>query len=406
MNKKKIINDPIYGFIPITRELVFDLLEHPVFQRLRRIKQLGMINLVYPGANHTRFHHALGAMHLMTKALDSLVQKGIEISEEEKTSACVAILLHDIGHGPFSHTLERTLVKGISHEEISLAFMQMINEEFNGALDMAIEIFEDKYKRHFLHELVSSQLDVDRLDYLTRDSFYTGVSEGIVGLERIIQMMNVVDDRLVIEEKGIYSVEKFLVARRLMYWQVYFHKTTIAADTLMLNILKRARHLLREGKDLFCPPALLYFLEKDMHHQDLIKSKWRLQIFSTIDDVDIISAIKVWSTNEDKILSELCSSLIYRRLPRVLIQKKEITKKQVQDCIAAIMEKRPWLSAEETEYFYMEGDIMNEAYGGKDKDILILTKSGEIIDIENASDNYNIRALRPIVKKFYLSAPK
>lgn len=406
LNKKKIINDPIYGFIPIPYEIIFDLIEHPIFQRLRRIKQLGLTSLVYPGANHTRFHHALGAMHLMTKALDVLSQKGVEITHEEKEGACIAILLHDVGHGPFSHTLERTLIRDISHEEISLAFMQMLNSEMDGKLSLAIEIFTGKYHKPFLYELVSSQLDVDRLDYLTRDSFYTGVSEGIVGLERIIQMLCVHNDHLVIEEKGIYSIEKFLVARRLMYWQVYLHKTTVAADASLLNILRRAKDLIRSGKELFCSPSLHYFLEKDLAHDELIQSDWRLRIFSRIDDIDILGAVKVWTQSDDHILSTLCTGLIDRKLPKVRIQKEKFSDNQILEAKQSYLSKDRAISSDQVDYFFTNGVLQNEAYGGDDRGILILTKKGEVIDIAEAADNYNIRELKPIVKKFFLSAPK
>ena len=323
-NKLKILNDPIYGFIQIPNTLIFDIIEHPYFQRLRRITQMGFSNLVYPGANHTRFHHAIGCMHLMQKAVRVLHFKQIAISKDEEIAVYIAILLHDIGHGAFSHALEHSIVSGISHEEISLKFMKKLNDEFDGKLDLAIEIFEGKYPRKFLCQLISSQLDIDRLDYLKRDSFYTGVTEGNISSDRLIAMMNVKDDELVIEEKGIYSVEKFLIARRLMYWQVYLHKTGLVAENMLVNVLKRAKDLAEEGVELFASSSLKYFLYKKISEDNF--NDETLEMFSKLDDYDVFSAIKEWSNHEDKVLSLLSKMIINRKLLRIEIQQKEFDK--------------------------------------------------------------------------------
>lgn len=405
INKKKIINDPIYGFVNIESALVFDLIEHPYFQRLRRIKQLGLTNLVYPGANHTRFHHALGAMHLITKAIKVLKSKGVEITDEEQTAAQIAILLHDIGHGPFSHVMEHAFVKNIAHEAISLAFMKALNEEFDGKLGMAISIFTDKYQKGFLHQLVSSQLDVDRLDYLTRDSFYTGVSEGIVGLERIIEMLNVQDDTLVIDEKGIYSVEKFIVARRLMYWQVYLHKTTIAADSVLLSALKRARYLYNEGSELFAPPSLLYFIENSIDGEELLNSKDVLNAFSLIDDMDVMVSLKHWCNQEDKVLAHLSKAIIHRRLPKIRIQNEAIGDSVLEKELSEVQEKLSF-TREEAEYLVTSGKLNNATYYSAKEEIMIRTKTGELIDLAKASMNYNFVSANAIATKYFVCSPK
>ncbi|MBL7899574.1 MAG: HD domain-containing protein, partial [Crocinitomicaceae bacterium] len=298
-NKRKIINDPVHGFITIPHELIYDIIEHPYFQRLRRIKQLGLSHLVYPGANHTRFHHALGAMHLMVKAIDVLRNKGVDITDEERLGAIAAILLHDVGHGPFSHTLEHSLLEKVHHEEMSLLFMEELNKQFNGQLTLAIEIFSNRYSKKFLHQLVSGQLDMDRLDYLQRDSYFTGVEEGVIGSERIIKMLDVVNGNLVVEEKGIYSIENFIGARRIMYWQVYMHKTVVASEYMLTSILRRAKFLYQQGKDLFASPSLKVFLQNEITLNDFQKSPEQLRHFSMIDDNDIITSIKVWQTEED-----------------------------------------------------------------------------------------------------------
>jgi len=400
-NKKKIINDPVYGFIQIPSERVYDLIEHPYFQRLRRIRQLGLSYLVYPGAHHTRFHHALGAMHLMNKALEVLQYKDIILSEEEKEAALVAILLHDIGHGPFSHVLENSILEGIHHEKVSLSFMQHLNKQFDGALDQAIEVFVGNYPRKFLHELVSSQLDMDRLDYLSRDSFYTGVSEGIIGTERIIQMLNVADDSLVIDEKGVYSVEKFIVARRLMYWQVYLHKTTLAADEVLLGILRRAKWLSQQGEHLFATPSLSFFLKNQVN----ALSDEVLEHYNRIDDNDIITSIKVWINHPDLILSMLCKSLIHRKLPAIQVSRKAFSEEKVLELRHEAM-RRYGISEEESTYFVRSASVRNEAYREHVERINIRTKSGALVDIAEFSDNYNISALKEVVTRYYMVYPR
>lgn len=398
-NKRKIINDPVHGFITIPDDLIYDLIQHPYFQRLRRIKQLGLSHLVYPGANHTRFHHALGAMHLMTKALSVLSKKGVEITAEEKQAATVAILLHDIGHGPFSHTLEHSLLKSVDHEEMSLVFMDRLNEQYNGKLDMAIAIFKNKYTKSFLHELVSSQLDMDRLDYLQRDSFFTGVSEGVVGSDRIIAMLNVVEGQLVIEEKGIYSIENFISARRIMYWQVYMHKTVVSSEYMLIKILTRAKELFKSGIDLFSSPFLKTFLEKDVQINDFRNDDNLLAQFALIDDNDLISAIKTWQLSEDKVLSTLCKAIVSRKLFKTEISKKDFTKKAIDQKINDIIVKGNFTESEAS-YFYQSEKLINNAYDEHFKQILILSRDGKILDLAKASDNLNISALSTPVEKF------
>lgn len=399
MNKLKIINDPVYGFITIPYEIIFDLMEHPWFQRLRRINQLGLTHLVYPGAIHTRFHHALGALHLMTKALDTLEQKGVELTAEEKEATCIAILLHDIGHGPFSHVLENTILPNIHHETISLELMQLLNKEFKGRLNLAIEIFIDNYPKKFLHQLISSQLDMDRLDYLTRDSFYTGVSEGIVGIDRIISMLAVKDNELVVEEKGIYSIEKFIIARRLMYWQVYLHKTTLAADTLITNIMRRAKELLAINYPLNTTDNLLYFLKLK---SPIAVDSLLFEKFNKIDDSDLILNIKQWQECDDFVLSKLCKSLINRKLPKISIQNKPFDKSLIEERKSNALANIKDLNNSTIGYFVNTGTVKNEAYKTKGT-IKILTKQGELKDLAKASDNYNIASLTETVTKYYLS---
>jgi HD superfamily phosphohydrolase len=404
---KKIINDPIYGFISIESDLLHRLIEHPYFQRLRRIKQLGMTNLVYPGAEHTRFHHALGAMHLMEKAIETLRQKDIDISEQEKESAMVAILLHDIGHGPFSHTLEFSIVPGLTHEEISLLFFEELNREFEGKLDQAIEIFRGKHPKKFLHELVSSQLDVDRLDYLTRDSFYTGVSEGIIGLDRIIQMLYVKDNQLLIEEKGIYSIEKFMIARRLMYWQVYLHKTSLAADALLINLLKRARVLIAQGKLIFQPKALFPFLKDDIHPDQFENKGKFIEHFSLLDDHDIWVSIKNWAHSDDRILSELCTMLLNRKLLKTRISREPFQDIEESKLKEEILKNYDWLTSDEdAEYFFHAGEVNNAAYENLKNPIHIYRKDGSSVGLAEASDNYNMGIVGKKVVKYYLCTPK
>ena len=399
MNKKKIINDPVYGFITIPSELVYDLIEHPCFQRLRYIKQLGMTHLVYPGALHTRFHHALGAMHLMSTAIETLCNKGHDISPAEQQAVTIAILLHDIGHGPFSHALEQSIVQGISHEAISTIMMDRINRDLGGQLDMAIGIFNDTYPKRFLHQLVSSQLDMDRLDYLNRDSFFTGVSEGVISSERIIKMLNVVDDHIVVEEKGIYSIENFLISRRLMYWQVYLHKTVIAAEQLLNKILKRARELSLKGVSLFATPALSHFLQNTINMDAFLADESQLEIFAALDDADIMSAIKVWAGNDDMILSTLCRNLIQRKLYRVEISTRPVPQKQV-DALAERVIKQYGINKEEAGYFVFTDTIRNNAYQVGDGNIRVLMKDGSIQDIAYASDYSSLAALTKTVKKY------
>ena len=400
-NKRKIINDPVHGFITIPNELIFDLMEHPFFQRLRRIKQLGMSHLVYPGANHTRFHHAIGTMHLMQKAISELAKKGIEISDSEKEGVSIAILLHDIGHGPFSHTLEHSLLQDVHHEEVSLLFMQRLNKEFKGKLDLAIQIFTDKYPKKFLHQLVSSQLDMDRLDYLQRDSYFTGVSEGVVGSERIIKMLDVVNNELVIIEKGIYSIENFISARRIMYWQVYMHKTVVSSEFMLRSTLKRAKELFIEGKDLFATPSLKLFLSQDFSMEDFVNNENLLVEFSNIDDSDIISAIKVWQTNDDRVLSLLSSGLIQRKLYKTEISKELFGQEKVEKTQAKIR-KDLAISQNEMHYFFESNSLINSAYNEQFKQIKIKNKKGELTNLTEASDNYNILALSAPVSKFFL----
>jgi HD superfamily phosphohydrolase len=405
LNKKKIINDPVYGFINIPSEIVFDLISHPYFQRLRYIKQLGMTHLVYPGALHTRFHHALGAMHLMSLAIEVLRGKGQEISAEEEEAATIAILLHDIGHGPFSHALEHTLVNGIQHEDISMQLMERLNAEFDGRLSLAIRIFKGDYPRHFLPQLVSSQLDLDRMDYLNRDSFFTGVSEGVISFDRIIKMFNVLDEELVIEEKGIYSIEKFLIARRLMYWQVYLHKTVIAGEMLLVKILERAKYLASHGETLFATPALQHFLKNEVTEKDFFTGDLHLSQFALLDDQDIFASIKVWVTHPDPILAQLCGMLTQRNLYKVEISNDAPEESRVQDLRA---HTAAFLKLSETDvcYFVFTDMIRNRAYNAGRGNINILLKNNTIIDIAKASDLSNLESLDKTVKKHILCYPR
>ena len=405
INKRKILNDPVYGFITLPNSLIYDLVEHPYFQRLRRIKQVGMSHLVYPGANHTRFHHALGATHLMQTAITNLREKGVEISDEEARGALVAILLHDIGHGPFSHSLEFTVVKNVSHEDISELLMERLNKEFNGQLTTGIEIFKGNYPKPFLHQLVSSQLDMDRLDYLSRDSFYTGVSEGVVSNQRIIKMLNVYNNELVVEEKGIYSIEKFIVARRLMYWQVYLHKTVVSAERLLINILTRAKFCARRGDKLFGSPALCYFLYQDYGREDFVNDPEVIDTFVKLDDYDIMGAIKVWTDHKDPILSDLCKKLVNRKLPSVLLSNKPFDKAE----IAMLKQKTTDvlnLGGDDVSYYFQVDELENHAYDQDIDGINILRKTGESIDLAEASDNRALMAQTEAVKKYVLYFPK
>ncbi len=402
-NKLKIFNDPIYGFITIPNALIFELIEHRYFQRLRRISQMGMSYLVYPGAHHTRFHHALGSMHLMQKAVDVLRFKGVAISEDEEIALYIAILLHDIGHGPFSHAMEHSIVNGITHETISLRFMEKLNVEFNGSLTLAIDIFKCQYPRKFMCQLISSQLDMDRADYLKRDSFYTGVAEGNINSERIITMLNVKKDELVIEEKGIYSVEKFLVARRLMYWQVYLHKTSLVAEQLLMRMLQRAKKLSNKGIDLKASSALDYFLNNEITLENF--SEQTLETFSKLDDYDIISAMKEWQHCDDFVLKNLSEMIINRDLLKIKLKNKQIKAEEKAKHILNIMNKYK-ISKEEAGYFVFMGKISNQAYQHDTQQIHILHKSGKIEDIVKASDQLNLKALSKPVTKYYICYPK
>jgi HD superfamily phosphohydrolase len=405
LNKQKIINDPIYGFITIPSELVFDIIEHPYFQRLRRIKQLGLTAYVYPGALHTRFHHALGAMHLMCICIDTLKSKGTVITPEEAEGAIIAILLHDIGHGPFSHALESVIVKDVHHEEISLLFMNKLNEEFGGRLNLAIQIFQNKYQKNFLHQLVSSQLDMDRLDYLKRDSFFTGVSEGIINSDRIISMLRVSNDTLVVEAKGIYSIEKFIIARRLMYWQVYLHKTVLCAEHMLVNILKRAKHLVKNGIELPATPPFSFFLKNDFTHQQFFNDIKISEIFSRLDDYDIFTSIKMWQWNEDKVLNMLCNSMVDRKLWHI-----EISNHPFDGGITAQIKQRVQqslnLNEDEASYFVISDSVTNNAYKPGDDKINLLYRNGTMIDIADAADQLNISVLSNTVEKFFMCYPK
>lgn len=405
MNRKKIFNDPVYGFINIKNDLVFDIIEHPIFQRLRRIKQLGLTDFVYPGALHTRFHHAIGAMHLMTRALDNLRSKDIEITDSEYEAAQAAILLHDIGHGPFSHALEFSLLKGIQHESLSFLLMKYLNKKLDNRLEMALKIFQNTYKKRFLHQLVSSQLDMDRLDYLKRDSFFTGVSEGAIGLERIISMLNVVDDQIVVEEKGIYSIENFLNARRLMYWQVYLHKASVSAEKMMINMIVRARDLTLGGREVFASDALKTFLNTDKTLDDFQQDEQLLETFGMLDDYDIWGAIKVWQSDEDKILNTLSRGLLNRQLFKIKLTNEPLSKEDLKILRNKIADQYNVLRTD-SRYFYAHGEVTNKAYIVGGQKINILTKKGKVIDIAEAADLPNIKAMSKIVKKYYLCCPK
>lgn len=405
MNKKKIINDPVYGFISIPSALVYDVISHPYFQRLRYIKQLGMTHLVYPGALHTRFHHALGAMHLMGLAVEILRSKGHHITEGEEEAAILAILLHDIGHGPFSHALEHSLVTGIRHEDISMKLMQELNDHFEGKLTHAIEIFNGTYPKKFLHQLISGQLDLDRMDYLNRDSFFTGVSEGVISFDRIIKMLNVFDDDLVIEEKGIYSIEKFLIARRLMYWQVYLHKTVIAGEMILVKLLERAKDLSARGEDLFAAPSLNYFLKHNINEKNFFSLQENLTHFTNLDDQDIYAAVKVWVQHPDKILSTLCKMLTSRNLYKVEMSNQRTDEDRIAFLKAAVVDLLD-ITAEEAKYFVFADSIQNRAYNAGVGNIKILMKNNDIVDIAKASDLSNLESLQKTVEKYILCYPR
>ena len=403
INKRKILNDPIYGFITIPNELIYDLVQHPYFQRLRRISQMGLSYLVYPGATHTRFHHALGCMHLMQKAIEILRFKEVLISIEEENALLIAILLHDMGHGPFSHAMEHSIVEEINHESISLLFMEQLNVEFDNKLALAIKIFKGDYHRKFMLQLISSQLDMDRMDYLKRDSFYSGVNEGNINSERLIQMMNVVDDVLVIEEKGIYSVEKFLMARRLMYWQAYLHKTSLVAELILTKILKRAKELTQKGIVLNCSEPLFYFMKNKVEIENF--DNLILDKFAQLDDFDIISALKSWQTNDDYILSTLSKMLINRDLLKIKLSQDKITKEEKEVYLEKLSSKEN-ISIQDANYFIFKGKIINQAYSSVAEPIRILMKNGIVEDVVEASDQLNLKALSKEVTKYYICYPK
>ena len=403
-NKKKIINDPIYGFIAIPDDFIFDVIEHPYLQRLRRISQLGLSHLVYPGAIHSRFQHVLGAMHLMTQAVSVLKRKGHEISKEEERGVLLAILLHDIGHGPFSHALEFDIVNSVNHEDISAFFIRRLEKEFGSDLHIALSIFQNNHSKPFLHQLVSSQLDMDRLDYLNRDSFYSGVSEGIIGSDRLIEMLQVHEGNLVIEEKGIYSIEKFIVARRLMYWQVYLHKTVVSAEYMLIYTLRRAKRLVKEGIKVFSTPALSYFLEHDVLLQDFEETEEVVDNFSQLDDFDILTSIKVWSKHEDRVLSFLADSIVNRRLFKIDISKKSFSQEKIKSKKKQLKNSFGF-SNEDLDYLVFSDVLMNKAYNQSRQNINILMKSGDIVDLVEASDNLNISALAQPVEKYFLCYP-
>lgn len=400
--KSKIFNDPVYGFISVHDEFIMQIIDNPVFQRLRRIKQMGLAHFVYPGAHHTRFHHALGAMHLMHEAIVVLREKGVVITEEEQRGALAAILLHDCGHGPFSHALEGIVIPDLHHEKVSLALMNQLNREFNGALDIAISIFSGKYHKTFLNQLVSGQLDIDRLDYLQRDSFYTGVSEGVIGADRIIKLIDVYENKLVVEEKGVYSIEKFLIARRLMYWQVYLHKTVIAAETMILKIFKRAKWLTLNGENLFAGSSLSYFLYLKSADSENAMDEL-LEKFTKIDDTDIWASIKEWQYHKDFILSDLCQRIMSRRLYKIKLSHEPIPPSVRQRHLEMLLDKE--ISESDLPYYLIEGEVDNTIYNASKNPIQIVQKNGLVADITAVSET--IKQLQEIEnqKKYYLCYP-
>lgn len=417
MKKQIIFNDPIYGFITVPDSLILAIINHPYFLRLQRIRQLGLTSLVYPGALHTRFQHALGSMYLAGRAMKVLKTKGVTITRDEERGALLAVLLHDIGHGPFSHALENSIVDGISHEEFSKLFITKLNQEFHGELSLAFKIFSNNYKKKFLHQLVSSQLDMDRLDYLSRDSFFTGVSEGVISYDRIIKTLNVADDELVVDAKGIYSIENFIIARRLMYWQVYLHKTVLSAEYLLVNILKRAKEIRltpnhspagrgAKGRDgLFCTPALHEFLYNDYDKKVFFKKSELLETFARLDDYDIFASVKVWCNHSDFTLSTLCNNLVNRKLYKVEMKNEPFDEAAVKR-LQKKVQKQYRLSEEEEEYFVFSHAVFNDAYRPDKIRIRILYKDGKTADIAQASDQSYIFALQKTVRKYFLCYPK
>ncbi|WP_448825099.1 HD domain-containing protein [Capnocytophaga ochracea] len=401
-NKLKIINDPIYGFIHIPSTLVFDIIEHPYFQRLRRINQMGLSYLVFPGAKHTRFEHVLGCVFLMQKTVEMLRFKGIQISEKEAEGLYIAILLHDIGHGPFSHAMEHSIVEGISHEEISLRFMQELNKVFNGKLDTAIAIFQGTYPRKFMHQLISGQLDMDRADYLKRDSFYTGVAEGNINSERLISMLNVRNDELVVEEKGLYSVEKFLIARRLMYWQVYLHKTSVVAEQILIRLLKRAKELVQQGQELTMSTALAFFVKNKISKNNF--SQEVLEMFALLDDTDIISAMKEWQFHPDVVLSKLSKMLLNRDLLKIKVRLNDFEEQKIKRLQKLSVAKG--VGEKDMKYFVFTGVMTNRAYNPGKEIIKILTKNGRVVDLTKTSEAINLEPLSQVTERYYICYPK
>ena len=396
MNGHQIINDPVFGFIKLKRGLLYDIVQHPLFQRLTRINQLGLASVVYPGARHTRFQHSLGAYYLMTEAVKSLTEKGVYIFDSEAEAVQAAILMHDIGHGPFSHVLEHTLISSISHEDISLMMMERINQDLKGQLSLAISIFKDEYPNKIFHQLISSQLDMDRLDYLRRDSFYTGVTEGIIGSDRIIKMLNVKDDRLVVDSKGIYSIENYLTSRRLMYWQVYLHKTAVGYEKILVNTLMRARDLMQQGVDLFASPALAYFLKSDVHFDDQA-----LQVYAELDDSDIWSAMKAWKHADDCILATLATDMTDRHLFKVEVTEERPSQEYMDD-IARRIARQMDIPLADTKYLMTLTEIGKDMYNPEDDSIGILYKDGTVKDIADASEILNVQLLSKKIRKYYL----
>jgi HD superfamily phosphohydrolase len=404
LKSQKILNDPVYGFITIPSELIFTIIDHPYFQRLRRIRQLGLTDFVYPGALHTRFHHAIGAMHLMSITLDNLRIKGTEISNEEYEAALIAILLHDIGHGPFSHALEYSLLMGVPHEELSLLTIELLNQQLGGKLDLSLRIFKNQYEKKFLNQLVSSQLDIDRLDYLQRDCFFTGVSEGTIGADRIIKMMAVKDGQLVIEEKGIYSIENFLSARRLMYWQVYLHKTTVSAEKMLINLIKRAKYLAQSGVNLAASDEFSFFMKHNFGIADFKENQSILENFLSLDDFDIWGAIKLWKHHDDYVLRNISQMFLTRNLFKINLANEPFTAAELENLRSKTLQKLQ-IPEEDLDYFFSAGRVSNYGYLAKER-INILTKKGEVIDVATAADLPNIKVMSKIVEKYYVCKAK
>ena len=403
--KDKIINDPIYGFITIDGGIITNLIDHPYFQRMRRISQLGLSYLVYPGASHSRFHHAVGCLHLMSKAINQIRKKGHIISDKEAEALKIAILLHDIGHGPFSHALEKSIATGLTHENLSMLFMKRLNKDFNGKLSLAIDIFNNSHPKKFLHQLVSSQLDMDRLDYLKRDSFFSGVAEGNIGTERIINMLNIANDKLVVEQKGIYSIEQFLIARRLMYWQVYLHKTVVAAENMLIKVLKRAKFLVLNNINIYTTPSLKIFLSNNFSQKDFQKNTNLLNNFAELDDFDIYTCLKYWKKNDDFVLSNLSKMIVNRDVLKIRIVKEPILNQEKNHLIKTFCKKHN-CSKEEAEFFIFSDKVSNSTYDIDKSNINVLMNNGDVIDITTASDQFNLEILNKTINKYFLCYSK